>query len=66
MPIDPSKVAWDAPDPKAVKWDEPAATGKRKPPRTLDVLASAPFEALAGAALGAAAAFAAWARRRAR
>lgn len=50
MPIDPSKVAWDAPDPKAVKWDEPAATGKRKPPRTLDVLASAPFEALAGAA----------------
>ena len=50
MPIDPSKVAWDAPDPKAVKWDEPAATGKRKPPRTLDVLASAPYEALAGAA----------------
>ena len=50
MPIDPSKVAWDAPDPKAVKWDAPATTGKRKPPRTLDVLASAPYEALAGAA----------------
>lgn len=50
MPIDPSKVAWDAPDPKAVKWDEPAATGKRKPPRTLDVFASAPYEAAAGLA----------------
>jgi hypothetical protein len=35
-------------------WEEyaaaPAATGKRKPPATLDVLASAPYEALAGAA----------------
>ena len=50
MPIDPSKVAWDAPDPKAVKWDAPATTGKRKTPSTLDVLASAPYEALAGAA----------------
>jgi hypothetical protein len=48
MPIDPSKVAWDAPDPKAVKWDAPATTGKRKPPSTLDVLASAPYEAIAG------------------
>jgi hypothetical protein len=32
------------------QFEAPAATGKRKPPRTLDVLASAPYEALASAA----------------
>lgn len=40
-----------AKDPWAVVSSEPAAsaaTGKRKPPSTLDVLASAPYEAIAG------------------
>lgn len=53
MPIDPNKVTWDAPDPKAVKWDTPAsemAPTSRTPARTLDVIASAPYEGLASAA----------------
>lgn len=45
-----SSAPANAKDPWSVVSSAPATTGKRKPPRTLDVLASAPFEALAGAA----------------
>ena len=44
-----SSAPANAKDPWSVVSSAPAATSKRKPPRTLDVLASAPFEALAGA-----------------
>lgn len=39
MPIDPSKVVWDAPDPAKVKWDdEPKAPEKGPRQRTMDQL----------------------------